>query len=231
MTMVAVLACFASSAHGFEAFTNAPAAKAVTGPVGVLALGVGRYCQVGAYNDGADWAYVAGKADSYITGNCHDGWAVNHQASTVTNLGISWRGGYFGGGYASCGWTKTMWLTNLLGGAGDDSCSNPNKEVWEYASQINSSYPTDGTFVGNQWECPLYANVKPWSINEGPNDFIRMIPQHARHPNTPGSAWRIRWRYVTRYRGYVMVRDRAAAEGTGNWGFVPRTCLPTTLPP
>ncbi len=47
----------------------------------------------------------------------------------------------------------------------------------------------------------------------------------------------LKWRYVSNYSSaiepkvkYVMVRDDRIAGGEGNWVFVPRSCLPATLP-
>ncbi|MBA3279596.1 MAG: hypothetical protein H0U22_12970 [Geodermatophilaceae bacterium] len=44
----------------------------------------------------------------------------------------------------------------------------------------------------------------------------------------------VRWRYVSRDGAFVMVRDPAAGstDGVGiqSWYFLPRDCLPATLP-
>lgn len=136
-----------------------------------------------------------------------------------------WQGGYFGGHYTGCGWTKKIWLASS-GGSGDTSCASPDREFATYAVLHNTNINTDGALVDNSAACNEYANARPWSTSAAPVDFLRQIPAHATYAGDK----RLKWRYTTRYGSLVMVRDRAVADGQGNWVFVPRSCLPGTLP-
>lgn len=99
-----------------------------------------------------------------------------------------------------------------------------------------NNVPHDGTYVVNPLPCPEYANYRPWSTNNVERELIRTAPAYA--AVTPGSETpALKWRYTTKYSStdgtgqYVMVRDaRITGGGEGNWVFVPRSCLSSTLP-
>ena len=93
----------------------------------------------------------------------------------------------------------------------------------------------DGNYVANPKSCPEYANYRPWSASNVEKELIRTAPADA--GAVPGSTLpALKWRYVTKYAStdgtghYVMVRDDRIAGTEGNWVFVPRSCLPATLP-
>ncbi len=56
------------------------------------------------------------------------------------------------------------------------------------------------------------------------------------HKNQAPMPRHLKWRYITKYEStdgtgrYVMVRDDRYQPGEANWVFVPRSCLPATLP-
>jgi hypothetical protein len=105
---------------------------------------------------------------------------------------------------------------------------------WE---KLNSSSAQDGYYVVNKTECPEYANYRPWSSGNVEKELIRTVPAYEREgPGEKASNPALKWRYTSKYAStdgtghYVMVRDDRIAGGEGNWVFVPRSCLPTTLP-
>lgn len=68
-----------------------------------------------------------------------------------------------------------------------------------------------------------YANVRPSSTAPSPTDFLRSYP----------AGKTVRWRYLNRHGSqWAMVRDPdfGSNEGYGSWFFMPRACLPASLP-
>ena len=77
--------------------------------------------------------------------------------------------------------------------------------------------------------------IVPGAQSNLEQEKLRTEPAYARQE--PSSSYpALKWRYTTKYNStdgtgqYVMVRDDTVAAGEGNWVFVPRSCLPATLP-
>ncbi|MFF1836459.1 hypothetical protein ACFVXE_19960 [Streptomyces sp. NPDC058231] len=116
----------------------------------------------------------------------------------------------------SCGAATTMstdtFTNGQIGGSADDGAS-----VATVAGAGCATY--DGTHITG------YGNVRPWQV-----------PATATAPVNGQVAigQTVLWRYVSRDGKWVMVRDPRAGstDGSGQqgWYFVPRNCLPVTLP-
>jgi hypothetical protein len=218
-----------AAGHGVEIPVAVPSATCSLPPSWLFAgVRTGMDFVPTEYRGGLDWAYVAGSANNYVIGNCYAGWSLGGHMSYTDAEGRLWYGGYIGGDFSGCGWTLASWMAfrasgGHVAGAG---CATPSRPFSSYAVLYNRWPCCDGAYVDNPVPCPVYANVRPWSPNAMPTDFLRVVPAHAVYTGYP----RLQWRYTTRYGDMVMTRDRAVPPGAGNWAFVPRSCLPSTLP-
>lgn len=117
---------------------------------------------------------------------------------------------------ASCGDPVTMptseFTNGQIGGGTSDGAT-----VTTVAGSGCATY--DGSHI------TAYGNVRPWDVPATPSAPLN---------SQVAIGQTVLWRYVTRDGNYVMVRDPRAGgtDGTGlqSWYFIPRGCLPTTLP-
>jgi hypothetical protein len=199
-------------------------------------------CKTGRDPDGFRWIPVANEPDGFALGNCRE----NNELVQPLNVNSKkkFEGGYVSGTYDGCGWMQTKNLVPAGVATGDPCTSpSPSRGYSTFASLINcrpyrvkrrgSGDDTcrDGTLTPNPQPCPRYANLRPWSTRTALDRLSGDIPQNAKFPGASGQLFdRLRWRYVVPGGQWVNVRDRAIPSGESNWIFVPRSCLPATLP-
>ena len=191
------------------------------------------------------YSVIGSKPYYFAIGNCPDGWLIEvvSYASENTETGEHSYGGYIGDSYSYCGWIDTRFAPAKVNSNKNSACASGSGSSMELEdSEFMEKYDTnqkyhDGTYVVNPLPCPEYANYRPWSTNNVEKELIRTAPAYAAltyGSETPA----LKWRYTTKYSStdgtgqYVMVRDaRITGGGEGNWVFVPRSCLSSTLPP
>jgi hypothetical protein len=191
---------------------------------GVQAQDVGLWRYVVNVDPGGDpanvWATQRNTINGYVLANAKDGYTFD--VLQRTSDFVYYFGFTYGSVYA-CGWIYAQNLDPKAGTPVDKGCNNPNIPLNSFASQVNSAPVGDGAPTTIQCaNTEATANVSPWQTPFA-KDFLRYYQ--------PGQT--VLWRYVTRYAPYyVMVRDPAmgANEGKGSWFFVPRSCLPASLP-
>ncbi|MDQ3715978.1 MAG: hypothetical protein M3381_08180 [Actinomycetota bacterium] len=179
----------------------------------------------------SDYTLLRRGPRSYVIGTAYRGWTVDVQGNADSGYrwgrvfgdlnGCLWiyEGAVVGSGPAtqSCSSTPQIWPTGLftngqIGGGSDDGAS-----VATVAGTGCATY--DGVHLLG------WGNVRPWQ------DMTRAT---APVPTSLTFGATVRWRYVSRDGAFVMVRDPAAGstDGVGiqAWYFLPRGCLPATLP-
>lgn len=168
------------------------------------------------------WVFIANVPGGYVIGNCAPGWHLHRtiKSDPVAPDNVYFDGGYLFGDYNGCGWIRAD-RNSQVGTGSYTACASPSRNVVEFGSVFNCrpGECADGTAVTGT-NCQLYANYRPWSSTPAPTNPIGGLQSGT-----------FLWRYVTRDGRFVMVRDPDIATGSGNWGFVPRSCLPGVLPP
>jgi hypothetical protein len=166
------------------------------------------------------WVFVASAPGGYVIGNCAPGWHLHRtiKSAPVPPEGTFFDGGYVYGDFNGCGWIRAD-RDSQVGSDSSTACASPGRSPGEFGSAFNCPPGTcsDGTGVAGT-NCQLYANYRPWSDSPAPTN-----------PIGGAQSGTFLWRYVTRDGRYVMVRDPDIVSGSGNWGFVARSCLPGTL--
>ncbi|MFZ2114239.1 MAG: hypothetical protein WAU77_11005 [Solirubrobacteraceae bacterium] len=185
-----------------------------------------------AYSD------VQNAADSYSIGNCKAPWRIE-VVSYSNAVGVESYGGFVTGAFSGCGWIETQYEPKKINNNSNSACGEGTSgdfvvPTTSFMERPNSA-KGDGWPVVNTRACPEYANYRPWSSNNVEQELLRTAPAYA--AEAPGSRTpALKWRYITKYGStdgsgqYVMVRDGRYNDGEGNWVFVPRSCLPSTLP-
>jgi len=213
--------------------------KAAPGEVTPLATSAnGEYKCVDRYSAVGNWYYY------FAIGNCASGWdlEVVSYASENTETHEHSYGGFVNNAFSGCGWIDTRYPLEKLNSTKYSACAGSGSsrefkvEESSFMEKYNRGTVGDGNPVVNKTACPEYANYRPWSSSNVEKELIRTAPAYA--ASGPGSTYpALKWRYVTKYAStdgtgkYVMVRDdRITGAGEGNWVFVPRSCLPATLP-
>ncbi|HTC59200.1 MAG TPA: VCBS repeat-containing protein, partial [Solirubrobacteraceae bacterium] len=183
---------------------------------------------------------VQNAADSYVIGNCDAPWQIQVVSYSGPNGdGYHSYGGFITGNFSGCGWIETRFEPKKLNGNKNSACGEGSTGDFEVPQssfmERHNSAAGDGWPVVTTQACPEYANYRPWSSNNVEQELIRTAPAYA--SSSPGSNYpALKWRYITKYEStdgthrYVMVRDDRYNAGEGNWVFVPRSCLPATLP-
>ncbi len=167
---------------------------------------------------------------SYVIGTAYRGWTFD--AHGPADSGYRW--GRIFGNLNTCLWIYEGAVTGS--GATNDSCGAAQ---WMPVSQFTNGQIGGGSDDGatvrtvagagcgsyNGTHITGYGNVRPWEVPTTPSAPIATSLAY-------GAS--VRWRYVTRDGKWVMVRDPAAGttDGVGvqGWYFLPRGCLPATLP-
>jgi len=179
---------------------------------------------------------VSNAAYYFAIGNCPKGAILDVTSyATENSKHEDSYGGYLGGAYSGCGWIDTLYPLENLNSKEFTGCANPSVPEERFWERRNSG-KEDGYYVVNTAPCPEYANYRPWSEANAPAELIRTVPAFESE-TAASSKPALKWRYVSKYGSsvapkvkYVMVRDDRIAAGNGEWVFVPRSCLPSTLP-
>jgi hypothetical protein len=194
------------------------------------------------YECTAKYSDVQSGAFLWVIGNCPKGTkleaVVLRLHSDSEPEGDYALGGFVGGEVQGCGWIEEdKFKPKALKSKPTVPCSEIAGGTYEISTSsfmaTHNSGTGDGYFVVNPVACPEYANYRPWSTNNVEQEYIRTEPAYA---TSSGNVPALKWRYTTKYKStdgtgaYVMVRDASIADGEGNWVFVPRSCLPSTLP-
>lgn len=177
----------------------------------------------------------------FAIGNCAAGSTVEVVSYSGENSqGYHAYGGFVNGAFQGCGWIETRFPLEKQNSNKNSKCGEGSTGSFlvaeaEFMNGKPNSGESDGSYVVNQQACPEYANYRPWSEKNVEQELVRTVPAYA--AQEPGSsAPALKWRYVTKYEStdgtgrYVMVRDDRYQPGEANWVFVPRSCLPSTLP-
>jgi hypothetical protein len=204
------------------------------------------------YECTAKYSTTESGAFSWAIGNCPKGLTleavVRRLHSDSEPEGDYALGGWVGGAFQGCGWIEyDMFKPKAIKSKPTTACAEIAGGKYEVAESNfiakHNSGAGDGYFVVNKVACPEYANYRPWTSGNLEEEKIRTVPAYA--AQEPGSnVPELKWRYISKYGStdgtgqYVMVRDAAVTlkeekekvYGQGNWVFVPRSCLPSTLP-
>ncbi|MEJ7833308.1 MAG: hypothetical protein WKF79_10355 [Nocardioides sp.] len=177
-----------------------------------------------------DYTLLRRAPRSYVIGTAYRGWTFD--AHGPADAGYRW--GRVFGDLNTCLWIYEGAVTGS--GATSESC--PAASVMPVSQFTNGQIgggSDDGATVSTVAGAGCvtydgvnitgYGNVRPWEV---PARASRPIATSLR-VGAP-----VRWRYVSRDGAWVMVRNPAAGDtdgvGTQGWYFLPRGCLPATLP-
>jgi hypothetical protein len=178
------------------------------------------------HSGGARWATVRNAPGAYVIGDARDGTAVTLERSGSRGR---WWLGSAGKPVGHCGWVLGAELPDLATDrhrhpvGGRPGCHSLRAR--EFSDGVKNSAPhNDGakarlvTGPGcDSKQLAAYGNVSPWESRSQPRDRFRPL----------GDGVRVLWRYVSRDRKWVMVRDPdwSPALGGTNWFFVRTRCL------
>jgi hypothetical protein len=211
--------------------------QSTTGVVtAALSSNFGRYF----INTQTNFVTVRGVPRSFSVGSAASGWGIDVYKPRLSSNGYHW--GYVDGagkvakcvyveaallGQATQAPTRDCSRTGAMhpsaymrywnGNTIDENCWVDNKGQWRCdGSNITVNCPAGWNNGGSQF----YANVQPWrGTAENPTDNSGWI----------GNGALVKWRYVTKGGGYVMVRVpwiTANVPNQQDWGFIPKACLP-----
>jgi hypothetical protein len=157
---------------------------------------------------------------SYVIGNVYTGW----QFARDGDDGGSWSFGQASlGGNKYCGWLETEHLSGPTGSDGTNYCGAAAKiPLTRFASLVNSNSATNGAATSTTCaSTPEFGNTRP--VDNTDTNGVDQI-------GTLGSGVAVAWRYVTLDGHYAMVHVTGEDSANNGWIFVPRGCLPPTLP-
>jgi hypothetical protein len=175
------------------------------------------------------WEWIANVPAGYVIGNCENGAHLHRTEYDESVGGYNWDGGQIFGDFGgNCGWLHS---DAYVTGGSYSTCSTPSTPIQDFIYQSppgtyyiwSDSSGTDGLLTNNPSACPEYANFYPWTSSNFEADYTGVT--------APANSDRLLIRYLTLYEStdgsgyYVMVRDSSIASGSGNWVFVPATCL------
>ncbi|MET7859868.1 hypothetical protein ABZS81_22160 [Streptomyces sp. NPDC005318] len=177
-----------------------------------------------------DYTLLRRAPASYVIGTAYRDWTADVHGDQQD--GYRWARVY--GNLNTCLWIYSGAVSGDAAQA--DSCSDPvTMPVSEFTNGQIGGGTSDGatvtTTVGSG--CAMYdgshitayGNVRPWEV---PTTATAPLNSQVAIGQT------VLWRYVSRDGRYVMVRDprSGGTDGTGlqSWYFIPRGCLPATLP-
>lgn len=178
-----------------------------------------------------DYTLLRRGPHSYVVGTAYRGWTVDIQQEPLE--GYRW--GHVYGDLNACLWIYDGAVSGSTPIA--DGCRHSGRilSVSEFTNGQIGGGSTDGALVNtvagpgcSTWDGTHivgYGNVRPW-----------LVPASASSPVATSAplGGQVKWRYVSRDGAWVMVRDPNAGptDGVGiqSWFFLPRGCLPYSLP-
>jgi hypothetical protein len=170
--------------------------------------------------------------NSYVIGNAYGGWTDDVQGGTQVSAGpgneqgAGYRWGYlFGEDFDFCAWVNTNDVVGD-GNVTDARCGSPQQIdtpmfMSKFSNGEHNSLAGDGSVTHMHYagagcmEHRGFGNVEPWRVPATPNNAIGTVPDGKE----------LRWRYVSRGGGWVLVRDPAPPANEPNWYFVQRGCV------
>jgi len=181
----------------------------------------------GATTCSLGWHYVAASANSFVAGNCHEGWSFTVSYIQWDDLHtLFWYGGAIGGHYNGCGWMRETDIGVPTDYSQSSTCGSRTYCSYIHCDSLNNPYTygtgTDGETGTSVAGCPKWANYRPWSSSSAPVDFVGY---------TTGEPNDVKVRYLAKnqYLGhdYYMVRDTRvkANHDEANWVFLRDDCI------
>ena len=158
------------------------------------------------------WTILRNQPVGLAIGNARYG--TEFEPSRVSRVGytVGWVHGSFNG----CAWTATRNLKGDLAPVRDD-CAHFDPPIHSFIGLINCIMCSGGTAVHISAATTEYANYRP---GKWPLDPVH----HARAGHC------VEWRWVSKDKQMVMVKDRAWSNNLASWVFVSRSALPEPLP-
>ena len=170
--------------------------------------------------------------NSYVIGNAYPGWTDDIQGDAQfskgpgNDHGAAYRWGYlFGEGFDRCAWIND---NDIAGNAhvADPRCGSPQEIdtphfMATFSNGEHNALAGDGSITHMHYagsgctEHRGFGNVEPWRVPATPHNEVGAIPDGKE----------LRWRYVSRGGGWVLVRDPAPQPNEPNWYFVQRGCV------
>lgn len=183
-----------------------------------------------ASDPNSKWVTMRRRGHSLVIGH-----AKHNQLFTksLTRSPDHW--GHVGGAFNGCGWLKGGTVGSGAVKPATPICTtNPTRmEVRSFADLVNCDLRrnraggekdcTAGTVVSlNCGSTPRYQNVRPWlAMTQGGDRMAQNLGDQA-----------VKWRYVTKDGQYVLIglNSNTSTIAKGRYTFVPRNCLPFSLP-
>lgn len=176
--------------------------------------------------NGSGWSEIAGGPNTYIVGNCRDGWQLARTFKSDVIAGRTYEGGYINGDFNACGWLLTtddvaVNTTDHHTICADSTPRDPATYISLVDCKSGESCSGDPDLSG--WRgtpvvatCQAWANARPFSANGATHlDAAQWI--------TPQST--VGWRYVTADGRMVLIHDFSHPANQPPWVFVDRGCL------
>ena len=188
-----------------------------------------------AAHDGSGWSEIAGGPNTYIVGNCRDGWHLARTFKSAVIAGRQYEGGYIGGDYNGCG---TLLTTDdrLINNTHNSICtSSQSQDPAGYIRDVDCRSSSPGNCAWDQTlsgdtstvelkACQAYANARPFSERGASGiDPVQTLDPHRAGENIH----RFRWRYITRDGRMVLGHDITHAPHEPAWVFVDVGCVST----
>ncbi len=184
------------------------------------------------------WHYIANDYNGYVIGNCAPGANMQVGWKNFPSTDKHFYAGAIGGNFGYCGWMDAdnvgpeTGTTSTLGSCNTEAATQTPLTSFMLVANCRPGQCTGGapTSVPLNRSCPYYANVKPWLNSSG--------ALYDQAPSLPAGT-PVGWRYITLYsrndgtygsQQFVMVHVLTNVSPAPQWGFVPRDCLPETLP-
>jgi hypothetical protein len=214
------------AAASAESTATAGGPSAASSPSGSPAVTTLAISAGGSTTCGPGWSYVAARINSYVTGNCAEGWSLTAGLIDWDSVHSEyWYGGAIGGAYAGCGWMRTQDLGGFSG-YNVSTCMNRADCDFMTCDSGHHGYiyggTDDGLTASSITGCDEWANYRPWSATPRPTDSLR---------KTKGWTNDLKVRYLAKlqYGGhrFYMVRDTTIEtnRNLGNWVFIRDDCL------
>ncbi|HEV3002423.1 MAG TPA: PA14 domain-containing protein [Solirubrobacteraceae bacterium] len=175
---------------------------------------------------GGSWVTIRSRQQSYVLGLAHDGWYMNVTGSR--NVGsANYKVGLVLGDYQHCGWINAAYLDPTEQREESNCTTSFAPRDQNFAVGVNCSGCGGGTRVRLRAATPECAVVHPTPAEGRPDRCQRKIRSITSEQVARG--YEVEWRYVTRGRKYVLVKDRHFNNPDGSWVFVHRSALPRRL--
>lgn len=190
------------------------------------------------------WGYIAGKQNSYVTGNCGPGWEFDRRQKTGSPICNSsgacyyWYGGYITGDFQGCGWIRDVDVnqnsqqthTGCAPGSIDkEPCQFIYCSDGTYNSAIVFGSSDDGQTATLKASCYMVANIRPWLNGQHIGGNITGRDAAGNPFNPQQDLTRFKARYAAKYTvdgyAFLMVHNTQPIAGQPSWAFMPWSCF------